>query len=205
MARLKNMKGQSAKQMNDIFGRMMKLGGKDPLQVLSAEQIQKYLTEAFNNFDTTSDGYIDFTEFSKAWASLGLDGTTEELRTAFNTVDTDRSGKVDLEEFISCVKDSRLEELGMRVLLESIGMEMDEIENLFGSYSDRYENFKKSAERRRLMRRQYEEGIEKNTKAMIVTLANITGDAEADSRDPKQMEFYNQVRDTFNAFDKDGR
>merc|ERR1712054_621441 len=47
-------------------------------------------------------------------------------------------------------------------------------------------------------------GIEKNTKEMIIMLSDITGDKEADQRDPTRLAFYNQVRDTFNAFDKDG-
>merc|ERR1712019_202926 len=92
MDRLKRMKGSAAKQINNIFGRMMKMAGKDPIAALSDEQIQKYLTEAFNNFDSSADGRIDFTEFTKAWESLGLNGTTEELRIAFNSVDSDRSG-----------------------------------------------------------------------------------------------------------------
>merc|ERR1719361_579680 len=105
---------------------------------------------------------------------------------------------------MTCVKEARIEELGMKILLESIGVEMDELEGLFGSYEDRYASFAKSAERRRKMRKEFEEGVEKNTKAIIKQLSAITGDEEADKRDPDRMAFYQQCKDTFNAFDKDG-
>ena len=92
----------------------------------------------------------------------------------------------------------------MKVLLESVGVELDQLAGMMGSYEDRYEAFKKSAERRRMLRRQWEENIEKNTKDMIKALVKITGDTEGDKRDPEKAAFYNQCKDTFNAFDKDG-
>jgi Ca2+-binding EF-hand superfamily protein len=39
MDRLKRMKGSANKQINNIFGRMMKMAGKDPIAALSDEQI----------------------------------------------------------------------------------------------------------------------------------------------------------------------
>jgi Ca2+-binding EF-hand superfamily protein len=204
MQRLKGLKGENAKELNSIIGRMMSIAGKDPMAVLTNEQINQYLTEAFNNFDSSADGRIDFNEFSKAWSSLGLSDDKQGLHLKFNKVDRDGSGYIDLDEFITCVKDNRIEELNQRVLLESVGVELDALEEMFGSYQNRYEAFKKSADRRRAMRKQYEANIEKNTKEMIEILSNITGDSEADKRDPKRLAFYQQVRDTFNAFDKDG-
>merc|ERR1712117_75847 len=43
-----------------------------------------------------------------------------------------------------------------------------------------------------------------NTKEMIKALVKITGDTEGDNRDPEKAAFYQQTKDTFNAFDKDG-
>ena len=58
---LKNMKDEMSKTMSKMFGKMMGLAGKD---LLTAEQITKYLTEAFGSFDRYNSGKIDFTEFS---------------------------------------------------------------------------------------------------------------------------------------------
>ena len=73
-------------------------------------------------------------------------------------------------------------------------------------YSDaqsQYEAFKKTAARRRLMKKTYEENVRKFSREIIEKLTAVT-DVTPPQRDPKMEAQYNTLRDTFDAFDKDG-
>jgi Ca2+-binding EF-hand superfamily protein len=202
MGRLKKMKRDSNSQINGIFSTMLKMSGRDPSAVLSEEQINKYLTQAFGKFEKSGDGKIDFAEFGQAWAELGLHADESELKDIFAKIDVDSSGYVDLGEFMGCVKDNRVEELGMKIMLEHVGAELEHIESLMGSYGDRYESFEKATKRRRMMQKQYQDNIAKQTQVVIKTLTKIVGES-LDERDPERVKYYNTTKDTFNAFDKD--
>jgi Ca2+-binding EF-hand superfamily protein len=73
-------------------------------------------------------------------------------------------------------------------------------------YSDsqsQYEAFKKTANRRRVMKKQYEENLRNISKDLIETLSTISG-KEVAKKDPRKEKMYQTLRDTFDAFDKDG-
>merc|ERR1719204_689096 len=94
--RLTGMKGEIQSQIGGLLSDMM---GLDPADVLSDEEINKHLTDAFNKFDEDKSGELGAWEFKQAWFFLGLKGTQAELDTAFAEVDTNHSGKIDLNEF----------------------------------------------------------------------------------------------------------
>ena len=75
--------------------------GLDPVDVLSDEEINKHLTDAFNKFDEDKSGELGAWEFKQAWFFLGLKGSRAELDASFASVDANKSGLIDLNEFIT--------------------------------------------------------------------------------------------------------
>ena len=57
-ARLENMRGDVANQMNDMISQLM---GVNPEDVLSDEEINAHLKQAFNKFDKDSSGELGVT------------------------------------------------------------------------------------------------------------------------------------------------
>ena len=76
--------------------------------------MNKLKRSLFNQFDKDGSGELEIPEFRDAWNFLGLHGSDEEIKRAFTSVDVDGSGKVDRREFATAIRDSRVEELGMR-------------------------------------------------------------------------------------------
>merc|ERR1711953_1157074 len=118
---------------------MMGMMGKDPMDLLTAEQIDKVLTETFNKFDTDGSGELEIPEFRKAWEFLGLKGSRAEVDRAFQSVDSDGSGKVYRVEFKNAIKDSRVEELGMSVILSQMDGHLEGMEKIFADYKKKLE------------------------------------------------------------------
>ena len=48
---------------------------QDPMDLLTAEQIDKVLTETFNRLDNDGSGELEILELRKAWEFLGLKGS----------------------------------------------------------------------------------------------------------------------------------
>merc|ERR1712053_30631 len=91
--------------------------GVNPEDVLSDEEINAHLKQAFNKFDKDSSGELGEWEFTQAWFFLGLKGSEDEIKESFKSVDTNNSGLVDIDEFISAIKGSRMAELSLGSLL----------------------------------------------------------------------------------------
>jgi Ca2+-binding EF-hand superfamily protein len=191
--RLESVKDQVSKDMNDLFSSMM---GVRPEDVLTDEEIDKHLTDAFNKFDTSKDGKLGEWEFTQAWFFLGLKGSEDEIAEAFKSVDADNSGLVDLSEFKKAIKSERLTELNLGHLLEKMGVQLHNIDGKFDA-------FKATETRRRLMKKEYEEKIKNLTKVIINKLSSLSS-KPLPARDAKKEKMYNTIRDTFNAFDADG-
>merc|ERR1712146_792027 len=79
--------------MGDMAAMFESLGLK-PEDVLSDEEIDKHLTEAFNKFDEDGSGQLGQWEFMQAWFFLGLKGSEDEINDSFKSVDTNNSGLV---------------------------------------------------------------------------------------------------------------
>merc|ERR550519_234554 len=192
-ARLENMRGDVANQMNDMIAQMMNINPED---VLSDEEINAHLKSAFNKFDKDSSGELGEWEFTQAWVFLGLKGTEDEIKESFKTVDTNNSGLIDLKEFQTAIKNDRLLELNLGQFLNKIGVN-------YQSNADQYAAFAAAQKRRRIMKKEYEDNVAKVTKEIIAKLSDLS-DAEVPKKDPKHEQQYQTLRDTFDAFDKDG-
>ena len=148
-AELRNRLGEMKKKMNGSLGKVMSkmLGilGQDARDLLTDAQIAKLLNGTFDKFDRDNSGILEIEEFHKAWAFLGLSGTPTEIDRAFKAVDVDSSGKVDRDEFAQAVKDSRLAELSLTVLVEGMDGHLEGLEEIFVSYKSKLEEARKAA------------------------------------------------------------
>jgi Ca2+-binding EF-hand superfamily protein len=187
------MRNEVQSQMNGMFENMF---GLDPSSILSEDEVRKHMRDAFEKFDKDSSGLLGQWEFNQAWFSLGLKGSEAELKDAFDSVDTNKSGEVDLEEFIQAVKSERMAEFSLQKVLDTMGVK-------YATAEQRYEAFKKATARRRLMKKQMEENIRTTTKDIISKLANVS-EKPIPQRDIQGEKQYKTLRDTFDAFDKDG-
>merc|ERR1712223_187689 len=62
--RLENMKGEVTGQVNALLSKML---GVRPEDVLSEEEINAHLQNAFNKFDVDHSGQLGQWEFTQAW------------------------------------------------------------------------------------------------------------------------------------------
>merc|ERR1719204_648151 len=191
--RLDQMKRDMDSRVGRLFDSMKGMTGMDIMDVISPEVLEKHLTDAFNKFDYSRDGRLELKEFGKAWEELGLSATPEELRESFNTVDTNASGYVDRSEFIAAVKDSRLPELNLNLLMEAMGVQL-------GSISDRFNAFSNTQRRRRSQRKTMEATLADRLSEMVGVLCQITGKP----RDTEGAELNREMRETFDRFDRNG-
>jgi len=128
-------------------------------------------------------------------------GSDLEIRNAFKSVDTDNSGKVDKREFVSAIRESRVEELGMSVILQQMDGHLGGMEDIFADYKKkleeqaslsslseeeqrrRVEALKKTETRRRLMAREIQTKISELTRTLKKQLAEVQGKPVVISKD----------------------
>ena len=125
-----------------------------------------------------------------------MKGSEEEINETFKSVDTDQSGIVDLNEFKKAIKGERMAELNLKHVLSKMGVQLN---NLDGQY----DRFKATEQRRRLLKKTWEDNIEKLTKKIIKKLSIVTQTSIAE-KNPEKAKLYKTLKDTFDAFDKDG-
>jgi Ca2+-binding EF-hand superfamily protein len=70
-ARLENVKKEVSGTVNALRSQMMNCNPED---LMTDEEINKHLTDAFNEFDKDSSGQLGEWEFQQAWFFLGLKG-----------------------------------------------------------------------------------------------------------------------------------
>lgn len=191
--RLNQLKSDMDSRVGGLFSKMAGLTGGNVLDYISPEVLDKHLTDAFNKFDYSNDGRLSFKEFAEAWRDLGLKGAGDELRDAFNTVDADGSGLVDVHEFKTAIKDNRLTELNMNVLLDAMGVQL-------GSLADRFGAFNATQSRRRAQRKSMEATLADRLSTCVTELCTITGKP----RDTSKAEMHREMRETFDKFDRNG-
>merc|ERR1711862_316846 len=78
--RMESMKSEVGDQMNSLISQLLNV---DPKDVLTDEEINAHLTEAFNKFDKDGSGEMGQWEFTQAWIFLGLKGSESEIGDAF--------------------------------------------------------------------------------------------------------------------------
>jgi hypothetical protein len=178
-SRLESVKGQISGEINALLSQMMDI---DPSSFMSEAEIDAHLEEAFNKFDDDGSGQLGKWEFTQAWLFLGLKGTDEEISEAYEGVDVDGSGVIDIEEFKNAIKGERMVELNLKNVLGKMGVQL----NKMGGEDDR---FKATEQRRRLMKKEYENKLAEKTKEMIVALSDLS-DKDIPSPDPEGEKLY---------------
>merc|ERR1712048_730362 len=108
---MEGMKAEVGDQMNALIANLLNV---DPKDVLTDEEINRHLTEAFNKFDKDGSGEMGQWEFTQAWIFLGLKGSEDEINDSFKSVDRNHSGLIDLDEFKNAIKSDRLMELNLK-------------------------------------------------------------------------------------------
>jgi len=189
--RMAQLKTDMDSKVGSLFSKMAGLTGANVMDFISPEVLDKHLSDAFNKYDYTGDGRLSYKEFGEAWRDLGLKASGDELRDAFNQVDMDKSGLVDVHEFKTAVKDNRLTELNMNVLLEAMGVQL-------GTVADRYKAFSATQARRRNQRKTMEATLAERLGECVGMLCSITGKP----RDMQKAEAQREMRETFDKFDR---
>ena len=149
-------------------------------------------------------------EFHKAWEFLGLEGTADEVDKAFDGVDTDKSGKIDRREFTWAISSARLPELSMNVIMEQMGGQLEGLEDIFSDYKRKLEesrkaalenmknsegkflDFQATAQRRRVLKKKYEEEVATQMRAIVRKLRVLNGETLAEEED-EGYQFYNTL------------
>ena len=116
------MKKEVGETVNALMAQMSEMNPED---LMTEEEINQHLTDAFNKFDEDRSGQLGQWEFQQAWFYLGLKGTENEIKEAFTEVDGNNSGKIDIDEFKNAIKGSRMMELNMKHLFTKMGVMAD--------------------------------------------------------------------------------
>jgi len=78
--RLDNMKKEVGDTVNALMAQMSNMNPED---LMTEEEINQHLTDAFNKFDEDRSGQLGQWEFQQAWFYLGLKGTENEIKEAY--------------------------------------------------------------------------------------------------------------------------
>ncbi|XP_060533146.1 neo-calmodulin-like isoform X2 [Cylas formicarius] len=77
--------------------------GSDPDQILSREEEEKELRDAFRVFDKHNRGYITASDLRAVIQCLGEDLSEEEIEDMIKEVDVDGDGRIDFYEFVNAL------------------------------------------------------------------------------------------------------
>ncbi|KAK9680500.1 EF-hand domain pair [Popillia japonica] len=77
--------------------------GTDPDHVLSREEEEKELRDAFRVFDKHNRGYITASDLRAVLQCLGEDLSEEEIEDMIKEVDVDGDGRIDFYEFVNAL------------------------------------------------------------------------------------------------------
>merc|ERR1712224_705770 len=96
----------------------------------------------------------------------------------------------------TAIKSERLLELNMKTVFDKLGIN-------YATSEDKYKAYKAKMDKRRLLKKQMEEKMVLLTKKITKTLSEFSG-VQLIEKDPSDVKLYQTLRDTFDAFDKDG-
>jgi uncharacterized protein YbcV (DUF1398 family) len=89
--------------------------GRDILQQVAekVEQKSSNVRVVFRNFDEDKSGVIDYEEFRRGLAHLGIALSDRDFQQLLAVVDNDRSGSIDYNEFVEDLKSNDMQSGGM--------------------------------------------------------------------------------------------
>merc|ERR1719361_3112046 len=167
----------------------------------------KILTSTFKKFDRDGSNELEMGEFHKAWKLLGLKGSADEVDRAFHSVDANHSGRIDCDEFVEAIKTNRASELSTTLIMEQMEGQLEGLDSIFAEYRMKQEEsrkkFQKTMLRRRMMKKKFDAQLKDQTKVLRAALEDLLDEKDPNAN-PEEAEFFDKLRDTFNAFDGDG-
>ena len=134
---------------------------------------------------------------------MGLGGSDSEVKAAFSGVDVDFSGVIEYGEFSKAIKESRLSELGIQAIMSSIGVELDEVLAKFSRDKGDYEAMKATMRRRAQKAQEMQAEVAKLLQVLLEKVIDKTEGHSIINRDPAKQQLFNDLNDTFEAFDRD--
>merc|ERR1719436_20069 len=134
---------------------------------------------------------------------MNLGGSDAEIKKAFSSVDVDYSGAVEYSEFATAIKESRLSELGIQVIMGSIGVELDDILAKFQKDKGSFDAMKATMRRRAQKAREMQEEVARLLQVLLEKVVDKTEGHSIVKRDATKQQLYNDLLDTFKAFDRD--
>eukprot|EP00494_Astrolonche_serrata_P024105 UN24363 len=120
---------------------------------------------------------------------------------------------------MNAIRGSRMEELNLTVLLTQMDGHLEGMDEFFADFKRRskeaeeearanlalsrgdYETFQKAVRRRRMKKKQMQNTIAEKTNQLVHELREIAGEKQPDDKGSKM---FKTLKDTFNAFDRDG-
>merc|ERR1712051_806323 len=134
---------------------------------------------------------------------MNLGGSETEVKSAFSSVDVDYSGVVEYNEFASAIKESRLSELGIQAVMGSIGVELDSILAKFQSNKGDFDAMRATMRRRAQKAKENQEAVARLLQQLMEKVVDKTDGHSIVKRDPSKQQLFNDLNDTFKAFDRD--
>merc|ERR1712051_988990 len=134
---------------------------------------------------------------------MNLGGSETEVKSAFSSVDVDYSGVVEYNEFASAIKESRLSELGIQAVMGSIGVELDSILAKFQSNKGDFDAMRATMRRRAQKAKENQEAVARLLQQLMDKVVDKADGHSVVKRDPNKQQLFNDLNDTFKAFDRD--
>merc|ERR1719436_2356061 len=134
---------------------------------------------------------------------MNLGGSDADIKRAFSSVDVDYSGVVEYSEFATAIKESRLSELGIQVILGSIGVELDEVLAKFSRDKGSFDAMKATMRRRAQKSQEMQAEVARLLQVLLEKVLDKTEGHSIVKRDATKQQLYNDLNDTFKAFDRD--
>ena len=102
--------------------------------------------------------------------------------------------------FLFCFE--RLSELGIQSIMSSIGVEMDNVLAKFSRDKGSFDSMAATMRRRAQRSREMQETVAKLLNELLGTVGDKV-EVDIPARDPQKQQMYNDLQDTFKAFDRD--
>merc|ERR1719367_2538277 len=102
---------------------------------------------------------------------------------------------------MDAITGEKLDELNLNLIVSKMGAELGVKMGALRNNKEAYKAFEMTAQRRRLMKKQMEEDMQKNLSILVDKICGLLNEPMPDADGRK---LYQTMMDTFNAFDNDG-
>jgi len=161
---------------------------------LSEDHLHANLNRLFDKY-ANSNSCLSFHDFTEIWRELNLEGSVDEIRSAFDLVDSDRTGFITRSDYVSTMRENRLTEMTINVLVEVVE---EQLNNLATSQRANQQVLKK----RKVQRKTMENKMSMQVKEMVEMLTELKGGTQRQRKRRESVSTHRELTDTFSQFDK---